>query len=384
MGIDFSSLNKPASTFSDGDGSDGPKYTISSQYHIGLMIGGTSLSGKNTLFRYLHAGGYVQQSQGLSPIISDRVLWTNPFTKEQALVDLSKVDFSLIEYLKRPDEKDLEETYGEAPDLAANKTGSVASYTKTLEGLYKRCTCFIFVADPRKEHVFSDFEAQIRSLPLNTTIVVVCNFVDVRSEWLFSFEEVQKRCQTIASQYPKCFDLWCLESCLFQKYGIKELMMVITIPFYQIKIHCLQEMIRTTIDNMEIGRNSVAQLINNSSYESYKEKMAQKQKKSEVQQSSDFRPMKSREFETYHAFYLHDHTNNPHSIIRSRANPVQIASNYRNLESGSDCDEVSPIVDGWIEKQKKAVKLDPSVLTASLADFFEDVMNGLEWFSGVA
>ena len=186
-------------------------------------------------------------------------------------VDLSKVDFSLIEYLKRPDEKDLEgvksscradflETYGEAPDLAANKTGSVASYTKTLEGLYKRCTCFIFVADPRKvcfsfslynkEHVFSDFEAQIRSLPLNTTIVVVCNFVDVRSEWLFSFEEVQKQCQTIASQYPKCFDLWCLESCLFQKYGIKELLMVITIPFYQIKIHCLQEMIRVRMGQM--------------------------------------------------------------------------------------------------------------------------------------
>lgn len=44
---------------------------------------------------------------------------------------------------------------------------------------------------------------------------------------------------------------------------------------------------------------------------------------------------------------------------------------------------MSPIVDGWIEKQKKAVKLDPSVLTASLADFFEDVMNGLEWFSDV-
>ena len=66
--------------------------------------------------------------------------------------------------------------------------------------------------------------------------------------------------------------------------------------------------------------------------------MSQKQKKSEIQQSSDSRPMKSREFETYHAFYLHDHTNNPHNIIRSRANPVQIASNYRNLESGSDCD----------------------------------------------
>ena len=34
-------------------------------------------------------------------------------------------------------------------------------------------------------------------------------------------------------------------------------------------------------------------------------------------------------------------------------------------------------MDGWIEKQKKAVNLDPSVLTESLADFFEDVMNGL-------
>ena len=37
---------------------------------------------------------------------------------------------------------------------------------------------------------------------------------------------------------------------------------------------------------------------------------------------------------------------------------------------------MSPLVDGWIEKQKKAVNLDPTVLTESLADFFEDVMNG--------
>lgn len=46
------------------------------------------------------------------------------------------------------------------------------------------------------------------------------------------------------SREPKGFDFWCLESCLYQKYGIKELMMVITIPFYQIKLHCLQEMMR--------------------------------------------------------------------------------------------------------------------------------------------
>ena len=146
---------------------------------------------------------------------------------------------------------------------------------------------------------------------------------------------------------------------------------------------------------MEIGRNSIAHLVEvvensgsqaqNASYEDFLEKAA---KKKDTKQLTDHvRFFKRRTFETPHYFYYHDDTNNPHKIIHSRENRVQFDSKYLELESGSDCDvqtrnffvliqDVSPSIDGWIEKQKKAVNLDPSVLTESLADFFEDVMNG--------
>ena len=102
---------------------------------------------------------------------------------------------------------------------------------------------FILCCNPQEE-LFTDFESQIHELGLNTTIIVVCNFADQKAAWHYSLADIRKRCEEIANQEQKGFDFWCLESCLYRKYGIKELMMVITIPFYQIKLHCLQEMIR--------------------------------------------------------------------------------------------------------------------------------------------
>lgn len=144
------------------------------------------------------------------------------------------------------------ETYGENQEK--ERKNALNRDKEEVEKLLKQCTCFIFVADPRKvifclsfniqEDLFTDFGNQIHNLGLNTTIIVVCNFADQKSNWLFSLADIRKRCEEITSREPKGFDFWCLESCLCRKYGIKELMMVITIPFYQIKLHCLQEMMR--------------------------------------------------------------------------------------------------------------------------------------------
>lgn len=84
-----------------------------------------------------------------------------------------------------------------------------------------------------------------------------------------------------------------------------------------------------------------------------------------------------------HSFYLHDHSNKQETIISSKkANGSgystisrQHVDNWRDLESGSDCDEISPI--DMLRQHNEAVALDPNVLTESLANFFEDVADGL-------
>lgn len=96
MGIDFSTLNRSLSTFSDGNAKDGPKYTISSTYHstgskrelwiVGLIIGGSKNAGKSSLFRYIQAEGNEIPPKRPDVIVSTRVMWTNPFTGERSLV----------------------------------------------------------------------------------------------------------------------------------------------------------------------------------------------------------------------------------------------------------------------------------------------------------
>lgn len=90
----------------------------------------------------------------------------------------------------------------------------------------------------------------------------------------------------------------------------------------------------------------------------------------------------SRDFVTQHSFYLHEHSNRKETIISSkRTRPVNYSTltterveDWRALESGSDCDDLSPI--DIIRQKNQAVVLDPAVLTESLADFFEDVGDG--------
>ena len=104
---------------------------------------------------------------------------------------------------------------------------------------------------------------------------------------------------------------------------------------------------------------------------------------------------KSREFDTQHSFYIHDKTNNPYLIINSHersrkqyctipAIPFNRYSNWKELESGSDCDvklcewidmqEISPT--DVMQRGKEGIRIDATKLTESLADFFNDVADG--------
>ena len=58
---------------------------------------------------------------------------------------------------------------------------------------------------------------------------------------------------------------------------------------------------------------------------------------------------RARDFETHHSFYIHDKTNDPHKMINSHdgkgnrywsieSTTFHRYSNWRELESGSDCD----------------------------------------------
>ena len=101
--------------------------------------------------------------------------------------------------------------------------------------------------------------------------------------------------------------------------------------------------------------------------------------------------VRSRDFITQHSYYLHDHSNRKETIISSKKHQSpnystiqqqrQRVQDYRQLESGSDCDEVSPMDILRQQSQNKAMALDPNVLTESLADFFDDIMDGTNFIS---
>ena len=87
------------------------------------------------------------------------------------------------------------------------------------------------------------------------------------------------------------------------------------------------------------------------------QKQKQQQQQQSGQQSSSSSSSSSanptreraRDFETHHSFYIHDKTNDPHKMINSRdgkgnryrsieSTAFHRYSNWRELESGSDCD----------------------------------------------
>ena len=72
--------------------------------------------------------------------------------------------------------------------------------------------------------------------------MVVNNYVDMKQEWLFSEETIKRQCVEIVERSNKGFEFWNLNSCLYQRFGMKELYLVITQPVFQIKMRCLKEM----------------------------------------------------------------------------------------------------------------------------------------------
>ncbi|OAO15878.1 Inward rectifier potassium channel irk-1 [Blastocystis sp. ATCC 50177/Nand II] len=208
--------------------------------------------------------------------------------------------------------------------------------------------------------------------------LVVNNFVDMKQEWFFSEETMKRRCVEIVERSNKGFEFWNLNSCLYQRFGMKELYLVITQPVFQIKMRCLKEMMINALHDMEGSRSGVEGVLQKQDYSAFiKRQIERKQQANADQKNSE----SARDFNTLHSFYLHDHTLNPHSIIHSTSNEKGYATltegklpktaDRHALESGSDCDDVSPV--DAANPYRQAVKIDPKVLTESLADFFEDI-----------
>ena len=93
---------------------------------------------------------------------------------------------------------------------------------------------------------------------------------------------------------------------------------------------------------------------------------------------------RSRDFVTTHSYYLHDHSNKQETVISTKKSNTtnydtivrSKVEDWRSLESGSDCDEISPA--GPSDRQSQAVIVDPSVLNENLSEFLGNVNEGME------
>lgn len=72
------------------------------------------------------------------------------------------------------------------------------------------------------------------------------NFVDMQSQWRESFESIRDKMIRILEEANKGFDYWFVNCCLYQKYGLRELYVVLTQPFYRMKLSFLQAMMKVS------------------------------------------------------------------------------------------------------------------------------------------
>ena len=87
---------------------------------------------------------------------------------------------------------------------------------------------------------------------------------------------------------------------------------------------------------------------------------------------------------TLHSYYLHDHSNKQETVISTKKSNTtnyetisrSKVEDWRSLESGSDCDEISPA--GPSDRQSQAVIVDPSVWNENLSEFLRSVNDGME------
>ena len=164
---------------------------------------------------------------------------------------------------------------------------------------------------------------------------------------------MRRRCLEIVDRSNMGFEFWSLNSCLYQRFGMKELYLIITQPVYEIKMKCLKEMMivrsfgseshpQNALNDMEASRTAVESVIQKQDYDRFVQKQLEKR---EARQA-DTAPH-ARNFVTLHGYYLHDHTLNQYSIIHPSTSDKSYATisaartaDRRSLESGSDCDVV--------------------------------------------
>ena len=60
----------------------------------------------------------------------------------------------------------------------------------------------------------------IQHVSINTTVLVLNNFMDNKEAWIYSSNEIQTRCQHIIDASKKCLELWVIDACLSEGYGL--------------------------------------------------------------------------------------------------------------------------------------------------------------------
>ena len=69
--------------------------------------------------------------------------------------------------------------------------------------------------------MFEELKRQAQWLPVNTTVVVVSNFMDCQGQWIWSQEQIQQLTHETLDAMNKSFEIWNLVSCLIEKFGMK-------------------------------------------------------------------------------------------------------------------------------------------------------------------
>ena len=94
---------------------------------------------------------------------------------------------------------------------------------------------------------------------------------------------MRRRCLEIVDRSNMGFEFWSLNSCLYQRFGMKELYLIITQPVYEIKMKCLKEMMivrsfgseshpQNALNDMEASRTAVESVIQKQDYDRFVQK----------------------------------------------------------------------------------------------------------------
>lgn len=75
--------------------------------------------------------------------------------------------------------------------------------------------------------MFTVFRNIVSFVSMNTTVIVINNFVDTKDLWAYSSEEIQRNCQSIIAETNKCIEFWNIDACIARKYGLRVLFRIL-------------------------------------------------------------------------------------------------------------------------------------------------------------